>query len=226
MTEKKAVNFITNRDREVLSFIGRGGIASLDQLHRRFWPAASKQTCRARLLKLEKSWLVTSYYMDARKYGTAVLCFSITTTGASLFTAGERERMIIGPPAGHEIKQQLLAQTARIQFEQKLLSQGSKLLDWINERELRRRQSRSIRNHCLHYEIADCQAVIENQQGSRTIFDIEIDGYYYGQMLREKISWLAELDNPVIYVVEKGRAAAVSSLVVDSPNIDLLILEE
>ena len=43
--------------------------------------------------------------------------------------------------------------------------------------------------------------------GTRTALDVEIDGAYYGALLRGKVRRLAERGRPLVWVCEAGRAA-------------------
>lgn len=224
----------TQRDDDLLRWVGRGGIASIAQLHQQFWPQAKEQTCRDRLLQLEKASWLKSEYTDTRKHGTPELVFYLTRQGANLFTAGERERMIIGKPASHELKQQLMMQDTRIMLERRLAEDGARILDFRNERELRsqfykkaNRQRRSSISQLLSGrsdDMADCQALIERSDGSQVMVDIEIDGQYYGQMLKDKVAALARNSNPVLYVAEIGRVRTVGAAIAAYPNIELMTL--
>ncbi len=160
---------LTGRDYEILRFIGSGGLATVDQLHRKFWAGKQKRTARERLLQLEKAGWLKTHFVAFRQREEQELVLVLTSKGAvQHFSAAERERFIIGLPASHEQKQQLLFQETRLAIEEQLAqyhqhTEGDemvssahqsglksplesefkgqlKLVDWRNEHELRREQ--------------------------------------------------------------------------------------
>jgi hypothetical protein len=236
----------SERDREVVRFIGWGGVASLAQLHAKFWLVRQLSTCRSRLLQLEKVGWLESRYSDVLKPTCPQLIFSITPKAAANFSADEHSRMLVGLPASHELKQQLIAQTARLRLEQDLAEQGQRVVEWLNEHDLRReyatiappgqsRQTSAVNYHqigaahsegihSLVAEIADARAIIVDRAGRHSAIDIEIDGYYYGRMLDEKLAGLERSPRPVIYVTWQSRADHLKAALQAYPNLHLLVI--
>jgi len=126
---------VTERDKELMRFIGQGGVATLDQLHRRHWPNAQVQTARDRLSQLEKAGWIKAQPVSAGGQGNEI-AFTLTRKGAALFPRSEAERFYIGLPSLGELKQQLRGQDARIQLERYLAQRGERLLYWKSEREI------------------------------------------------------------------------------------------
>ena len=196
---------ITDRDKEVLRFIGQGGIASLNQVHRRHWATAKERTAQERLQQLVSAGYLVKDYTDTRSPGEAV--YGLTRKGAALFDKLEREGLTIGLPTHNEMKQQLYAQDTRLTLEHQLADRGEKLISWHNERELRSHQRReqlargqSFNTRLQFEDIADAQAVIADAKGQESVLDIEIDGQYFGKMLKEKIANYEQLGRPTIWV--------------------------
>ena len=265
------------RDLALLKFIGHNGIASAEQLHQVFAKLASVTsplsnqsiaeesdqaaeiirqgpTSRKRLAKLERAGYITSQRVDNRKRGE--LTFVLTAKGAGEFTRQERYRFIVGLPADHELKQQLLAADARLLLEEHYASQGFKLLDWKHERELRREQKRKAtsksrlefsnsivvssgttkpgswqplgRKSQVQLEIADAEAIFLNPlTGEVKTLPIEIDGDYFGKMLRSKLNNFSQMGKPLVWVSEGlGRATRIKAELeqIGSTNIEVLML--
>ncbi len=64
VTAKKRTIILTERDTELLRWTGQGGVASLDQLWRKFWPEAKRQSCYDRLQLLRKAGLLDKEFID------------------------------------------------------------------------------------------------------------------------------------------------------------------
>lgn len=195
----------TKRDLEILRFIGKAGIASLGQLHQRFWPAAQETAASSRLRRLETAGWITGHWIDARKPGEHL--FTITLKGASEnFTRPEKARFMIGLPLKSELKHLLYAQDARLLLERALAAHhGLILVEWQNERELRAEQTgtRGVRP-----VIPDARATFVNRTGDkRVVFDIEIDtGEYFGKMLALKLdAYVKEINRLIIWATLPGR---------------------
>lgn len=197
---------VTERDQELMRFIGQGGVATLDQLHRRHWPKAQLQTARDRLSQLEKAGWIKAQPVSAGGHGNEI-AFTLTRKGAALFPKSEAERFYIGLPSVSELKQQLKAQDARIQFEKYLTQRGEKLIYWKSEREIRSEFYRELfaynkkhgyAHNKRHWDrpsvddIADAQATVMDSHGNERTINIEIDGQYYGKMLDKKIEAFAK----------------------------------
>src|SRR5690242_20596625 len=91
------------RNLQIMEFIGTDGIASLENLHQKFWAGGSIQTCRRYLNQLEKAGWLKSYFVHVCKPGQLV--FTITSKGAKEhFNQAARKNLMIGLPANQEIR--------------------------------------------------------------------------------------------------------------------------
>jgi DNA-binding PadR family transcriptional regulator len=128
---------VTERDLKIMRLLGTDGISNLKTIHEKFWPGAKAQTCRDRLLQLEKSGWLKSHFVDTRGKKNE-LVFTLTPQGAKQhFSQIERKFMITKLPAYNEVHQQLMAQQARFILENRLRERGLELAGWLNERQLR-----------------------------------------------------------------------------------------
>lgn len=215
---------------EILEFIGTDGIASLENLHNKFWPYGSTQTCRKYLSQLEKADYLKSYFIHVFKPGQLV--FTLTAKGArEYFGQTARKNLMIGLPANIEIKQQLMAQQARIRLEGQLSAEGKQIIEWQNERQLRRETVRKIKSGVSTLsalsEIADARMTVNGEDGRTYRQEIEIDGEYYGQMLKTKLEGYGRKDILVLWVTTLKRAARIRDEIskAGATNISLLLLE-
>jgi DNA-binding PadR family transcriptional regulator len=219
---------LTERDRALIAFVGRAGIASLDQLHQRHWAGASRQTCRDRLGRLERAGLLEAYYTNAWRPGERV--YTVTQAGRAALSPSLRARTRVGRCPRAEHKQQLLAQEYRLRLEAQLARQGARLVDWWDERELRCESARAGFQRggapgC--YEVrgcADARASVEYEDGRREIWDIEIDGAYYGARLARKMRVLAAEERAVVYLCEGVRAPIIRGAAAAYPTIQVVTL--
>lgn len=218
------------RATEILEFIGTDGIASLESLHLKFWPAQSLGTCRKYLNQLENTGWLKSYFIHVCKPGQ--LCFTLTAKGAKEnFSQAARTNLMVGLPANIEIKQQLLAQQARLELEKQLAAKGARIIEWLNERQLRRETVRNIKSgistlYALN-DIADARMTVQSQEGRIYRQEIEIDGEYYGQMLKNKIEAYRRKGSPMLWVTTSNRANRIKDEIAKAgaTNISLLVLD-
>ncbi len=79
---------------------------------------------------------------------------------------------------------------------------GGQVLDWWSERELRVEYNRLVARARQHggpkpgYELADARVLFAAADGSRHSIEIEVDGQYYGQMLRRKATAFGRSGRP------------------------------
>ena len=211
---------LTERDRALLHFVGQGGLATHSQLHQQFWGEAQRRTAYDRVQQLAKAGWLKRETVDVRKPGEIV--YTLTAKGAKHFTKPERARLIIGLPAHHELKQQLIAQDVRIALEREYKAQGYELHDWQNERDLRRaqrigRQGQGRRGRPMD-EIGDAHATFVNPTtGEQVELPIEVDGQYYGKMLDKKLKGCRAMGKPMLWATSGGqRAERIRSMTTDS----------
>jgi hypothetical protein len=141
---------------------------------------------------------------------------------------------MLGIPGLSELKQQLYSQDTRLALETGLKERGGRLIEWQNERELRREQRLSQeRNRKLKgyarvevggEDIPDARAVMEDSDGQRVEVDIEIDGGYYAQMLRDKIKSFAVSSKPVIWATTRPDRIRAEIEEIGAGNITVLAL--
>ena len=109
---------------------------------------------------------------------------------------------------------------------------------WTNEHGLRSAQrkeqisqGKAYKTTRLNFEdIADAQIEIAEADGqlSTVPTDIEVDGQYFGQMLKDKIANYARLGRPTIWVTRgAGRAARIEQEIAEAhaDNIQILVLD-
>ncbi len=205
----------TERDLEIMRLLGTDGVASLKTLQDRFWPQATVRTCRERLLQLEKAGWIHSQFVDTKKR-SGQLIFTLTPKGAKEhFNQLERKFMIMKLPADNEIHQQLMAQYTRFALEEQLKERGLALAGWNNERKLRSQarlqQHPGTRAWGGLSGVADAQAVVYNSSnGENFEQNIEIDGQYYGKMLRNKIAGIVSCGKSTLWVTTPDRANRIT----------------
>lgn len=235
---------LTARDFSVMRLIGTDGLASFKTLHAKFWPLAKARYCRDRLRKLEKAgWLESHYVVDTHKE-SSILVFTLTPSGAKAhFNQVERQAMMIGLPAYAEIHQQLMAQQARFILEERLKRKegekggeeeggGLHLIEWNNERQLRSEARLRLRPGSRSWGrlsgVADARARIINPKTGE-VFEqlIEVDGHYFGKMLRQKIARIAADGKKTLWVTTSDRRVKILKEVSQAAaeNIELLIVD-
>ncbi len=219
---------LTPRDTAILQWVGQAGIASLDQVARRFWSGRSLQTGLRRMRRLVRAGYLEMHFCNVRRPGEVVFCMA--EWGYRQFSSAQRERLQVGLPAPAEIAQQLLAQDAYIEIEAQVRREGGRLVGWRSERELRAEFVRSRSNPQQReralstMSIPDAQAMIITAHGEMEIIDIEVDGAYYGKMFWQKAKRLSESGHQVVWVCTQARASYVQKAVTDYPNIRILLV--
>lgn len=215
-----------------MRLLGTDGVSSFKVLHERFWPEAKERTCRERLDQLVKAGWLESHYIDTRGERNQ-LVFSLTPRGArDNFYTVERRFMLTKLPAFNEVHQQLMAQQARFRLIERLEKQGLKLAGWLNERQLHSQARRKLQPGKRAYGriggIADAQASILNPAtGEIESRNIEVDGAYYGKVLREKIAGIARTGTRTTWVTTPERAARIIREINDagaSNLIDVMVI--
>lgn len=203
----------TERDRALFAHLGGRGVASLVQLHARFWPHATIQTCRDRLKLLVAGGYLHTMTTTAR--GASEPIFWIERKAALLFSDTVRSGFLTGQPAAAEIAH--LLRTADVLDA---LERRHQLVRFTHEHGLKSQRARGEhaarhehRQHAqqgsrgAHGQVADA-AVTLAQDGREMELFIEIDGAYYGKRLASKIRALAASTRPVLWVVYSDRRLA------------------
>lgn len=227
MAGKRAARQITARDEALLRRIGQAGIAGEAQLHRDYWAGAQLRTAQDRLTQLSKAGYIERQVCDVRRPGEVV--YTLTRKGRLLFDQAERPRLHVGLPAAHELKQQLIAQDAYSQVAAEIAAAGGTWGDWRGERDLRsefRREQQAAAqagSPAPTREIADAEAVWTDAAGTPHTLDVEIDGQYYGKMLRQKLARFGESGRPTLWVcASPKRAANVTAAAAQWPTIRVI----
>lgn len=271
------IKSVTERDLQLMRWIGTNGLASFKQIWMVFWPVATERTCRERLALLEKNGLIEQHYVQTSRMRDEQI-FTLTNLAAThYFDAALRKRLMVGLPSRAELKQQLMAQDARIVLEGLAASVGKRIVRWQNERELRREtaffkreESNSTRRIGLNMaDIADARIFIgeagttvsssyafntaeSGERPATTILpafntrltrlaisskngpgnflshpevhagpdllasltnfltlNLEIDGDYFGQMLKTKIHEINRGNHPTIWITTPKRAERI-----------------
>lgn len=198
-----------------MRLLGTDGVSNLKTIQERFWPEAKVRTCRERLSQLEKAGWLESHFVDTRGKKNE-LVFTLTAKGAKQhFSQVERKFMITKLPAYNEVHQQLMAQQARFFLEDRLKRVGLELAGWLNERQLhsqaRRQQRPGTRAWGPLGGIADAQAVIvDPATGETSTLNIEVDGAYYGKILRNKIATITSAGKSTLWVTTPDREKRIT----------------
>jgi DNA-binding PadR family transcriptional regulator len=226
MARRQAARRLTDRDYAILRWIGQAGIAAEEQLQRRFWTGRSRETAQGRLTQLVKAGYLEQTTCDAR--GQEEVVYALTRQGHRQFAVAERALLQVGLPPLKARQQQLLAQEAYIRLDAEARAAGGRVHEWRSERvlrsEFRRAQQAAIRwgQPPPTWEIADGQVVIVTADGLIQEIDIEIDGQYYGRMLRSKAARFGAGGRPTLWVCTANRVHAVSAAIEPYSNIRIL----
>jgi hypothetical protein len=222
---KKATFTIMERDLEVLKFIGKGGLASISQIHAKFWSDTKEKTCLDRLEKISKAgYLKCQLSTHLNPEGERV--YLLEPASFKLFSRAIQDRFFKNIHTS-EIKQQLLAQDALLKLEKEWAEQGKVIVNWKHERELKSELSHQQHKgiDTSEVEVADAQATVrDDSTGEIYQVDIEVDGEYYGKMLKSKIDRFAASNKPTIWVTTPNRAAMITSRIINHPNINLMVI--
>ena len=229
MPRRAAAYHLTARDLAILRWVGRGGIAAESQLSNRFWPGCRATTAHDRLRQLVKTDYLARHICDARRPGEVV--YTLTPPGRRLFPPAEQRTLQAGLPTASAIRQQLVAQDAYLYLEQEAHAQGGHLVAWQGEAALRsafyraahagKRQARAARMTA----IPDAQVQIAGADGRMWTCDVEIDGQYHGQMLRQKLDRCGTGGRPTLWICTAPRRAAhIRQAAACYPNIRVIAL--
>jgi hypothetical protein len=228
MSHPAAACHLMARDLAILRWVGRGGMAAESQIAGRFWPGCRTATARDRLRQLVKADYLARHICDARRPGEVV--YTLTPRGRRFFPPDEQRTLQIGLPAAGARRQQLVAQDAYQYLEQEAHAQGGHLVAWQGEAALRSAFNRT--GHADPHqtlagptEIPDAQVQIASANGHPRTYDIEIDGQYHGQMLRQKLDGFGTGGRPTLWICTSPlRAAHIRQAAARYPNIRVIAL--
>jgi len=213
-----------------LAFIGAAGIASESQIHRRNYATILPASVRDQLNQMVRAGWIAVRSTDVRHPGRAERCYVLTTKGAQLFSRVARQELQVGAPSAGELRQQLLAQEARIQLEYAARERGAQVIEWRSERVLRSAYNRQwataqrLGGPSPAQELPDAQAVLREADGRIHVIDIECDGQYYGQMLKSKVDRFHGSQRPIVWVCEGSRATLVQQAVTTSHAANIAVV--
>ena len=228
MSNPPPVVQLTERDLAILQWVGQAGIATVDQVAKRFWMGRTVATARGRVRQLIRAGYLDAHACNVRRSGEAVLC--LTAAAYGLFSPAQRERLHMGLPAPAEIKQQLTAQDAYIQLDAQVQDSGGRLVEWRYERELRaeatskHQKARGRQGYGLSSDISDARATVITSEGVVETLYVEIDGAYYGTMLCEKARRAANSGERYIWVCTQERAEYLRKALAGYSNINVLVV--
>jgi hypothetical protein len=226
MTRRNVASQLTERDRQILYWTGRTGIASRSQLARHFWPGKQEATANKRLAQLVNAGYLESTFSAARSPREPI--YWVTRRAWLLFDPSTRAKLQIGLPAQAARKQQLLAQDAYLWLTAAMQTVGGHLIAWHTEHELRAawylKHAKSSCNLLPDEEIADAQAVIVTPDGAHREIDIEIDGQYFGTSLRQKATRIGQQGRPTMWICSASRAEYLRHALRAYPNIRVVVL--
>ena len=234
--------YLTERDKAMMEFIGSGGLASLAQLKRKFWPLSKTEaTCRQRLYHLERAGYLKANLRAFPNHPMGEVIFNLTERGAIVLLGGkDRHYFYTKLPGKRDCEQQLIAQFTRLYLEEKLPEVGKRLIGWKNERELRgeaikKMQQKLGQRGLVRFGklggIPDGEAqILEETTGEVITLSIEIDGQYYGRQFEEKVKEIASFGQPGLWVTtSRHRAARVEQALFNLAGannpVEVLVLE-
>lgn len=202
----------TARDRAIFAYIAAFGVASLAQLHRRFWPQAKVQTCADRLAKLVSGGFLHTEVTTAR--GEPEPIFWIERKASLLFDQPQRARFVKGRPPTAE-----MAHILRTADVVEAIGRKSQIVGFTNEHHLKGEEAKKTKPNSRVRHVADGRVTIL-QRGAAHAYLIEIDGAYYGKRLQQKAKELGRLGEQVLWVVySPRRLATISRVAASYPTI-------
>ncbi len=207
-------------NQEMLRWIGQGGVASRDQLRRRFGAGVQPRSAYRHLHRLVRGgYLLTQPWHRARQQ---TVIYALTRQSAAAIGA-EVPAIYIGWPSRREIDHLILGQALRLLLEAQLLREGGALLGWRSERLLRHQ----LLAAGTGADIPDAEVDLCRSPGATVeTVDVEIDGQYYGQMLAHKAARYGAQPGPVLWACRPARASLVGAAIRPYSNITLIVLSD
>ena len=223
MATKSARRFVVqDRDREIFRFVGEHETATFTQVRQKFWAGSvTDKTAHDRLDKLRREGYVMRHDYTISATGRTTTRYSLTRKAVRELEPATTAHLYTGTLIAREVEQAIKGVEARLELERR----GYRVEGWISERELQRAQHAAIAQArregkpATAEPISDGQAIIADPTtGEVTSVDVEIDGQYWGRMLREKMHGFT--GRPLFWVCSPARAERVSRAA--SPNVKVI----
>src|SRR5437763_265652 len=114
----------------IFYWIGRGGLATREQLARRFWPGADPAPAYRHLRRWRQAgYLVAQPGRDPQR---ATVLYALAARGAQALGLSPPE-IAIGWPSRRMVAHLILGQAARLRLETMLAATGGAVLDWRDD---------------------------------------------------------------------------------------------
>jgi hypothetical protein len=213
---------LTPLSRTLLRWIGDGGLATRDQLARRFWPPDGH--LRSPYVYLHR--LEQQGYLRSRPHqvlGRVQTLYVLTAAASTALQISPPFVRIDWPPPA-EYEHLALAQETRLHLEQQLAQSaaGGAILAWRSDYLLRHLYPPIQTGE----HIPDIQAELCRAPGQAVeTYQIEIDGgHYHGKMLARKVAQYGAQPHKVIWACRPNRGARIARAIQQYPNIRILAL--
>ncbi len=214
MAEKKRRNYkqnvlATERDRDLIRFLGEHGCATTAQIAQLYWPGRKVRTCAERLDLLVKAGFLHTTSVYSR--GMEEQVYWIQQKGSRIFEKDVRDRFQLGKPAETEIAH--ILGTNDILYK---MNQKGAVKQFTNEHVLKSNKIRSGDE----FQVGDAEVQYE-VNGKTYTFTIEVDnGHYHGKQLHQKIQDFGTSGKPTLWVVyTKQRLSRLKELCHGYSNI-------
>jgi hypothetical protein len=214
---------LTSFSRALLRWIGDGGLATRDQLARRFWsPGGHARSPYVYLYRLEQQG-----YLRSRRHQVLgrVHPLYVLTAAASMALQIYPPFVRIDWPPPAEYEHLALAQETRLHLEQQLAQSatGGAIRAWRSDYLLRHLYPPPQTQE--HIPDIQAELCLGPRQRVET-YQIEIDGgHYHGKLLARKVAQYGAQPHKVIWACRTHRAARIARAIQPYPNIQILALD-
>jgi hypothetical protein len=209
---------LPERAAQTLRWIGEGGLASLDQLVRRFWSQARPRSAYRYLHPLVQAGYLLTAPHTALHGGQDL--YVLTAQGSAMLGIAP-PFVRVGWPHPQEFNHLLLGQEVRLVLEARLarVGHGGEILAWRTDYLLRHLTPPAHSPDA----IADIQAEFRQTARSQPeLLHIEIDGAYYGARLSSKLAAYGSLAGRVVWACLPPRVERLRHAAAAYPNIEVL----
>ena len=215
---------IQERDRDIFRFVGEHETATFGQVRRKFWAGSvTDKTAHDRLDKLRKEGYIVRHDYTASANGRTTSRYSLSRKALGECDPAIQDRLYTGKLIAREVEGAIKGVEARLELERR----GYAVQGWISERQLQRAQHAAIAQArregrpATAAPISDGQAIIADKTtGEISTIDVEIDGQYYGAMLRQKVAGFT--GRSLFWACKPTRADVVQRAA--SPNIKVITI--